>query len=45
MVPRDIDGGQNLKCRARSPVIEHHPLEDKWKLEIYCKFLVLSLDL
>ncbi|XP_045127672.1 synaptogenesis protein syg-2-like isoform X2 [Portunus trituberculatus] len=34
-VPKDSDGGKYLKCLSESPVIQHTPLEDKWRLEVY----------
>ncbi|XP_069952321.1 nephrin-like [Cherax quadricarinatus] len=34
LVPRHTDGGKLLKCVAVSPVIEHQPLHDQWKLDV-----------
>nr|XP_053628519.1 nephrin-like [Cherax quadricarinatus] len=34
LVPSDADGGKFLKCLAESPVIDHQPLYDLWKLDV-----------
>lgn len=41
LVPSDTDRGKFLKCLAESPVINHQPLHDQWKLDVQCKFTFL----
>nr|XP_045597281.1 synaptogenesis protein syg-2-like [Procambarus clarkii] len=44
LVPDDSDGGKLLRCLAQSPVIDHQPIEDSWKLDIqYVPHVNLSL--
>ncbi|KAK8730855.1 hypothetical protein OTU49_007652, partial [Cherax quadricarinatus] len=34
LVPKHSDGGKFLKCMGESPVIDHRPLQDQWKLDV-----------
>ncbi|XP_064119517.1 synaptogenesis protein syg-2-like isoform X2 [Macrobrachium nipponense] len=45
ITPREEDAGKLLTCKAQSPVINHEPLNDTWKLEIYyAPKVTLALD-
>ncbi|XP_042230318.1 kin of IRRE-like protein 1 isoform X2 [Homarus americanus] len=35
LVPEKDYGGKILKCLAQSPVLDHHPLDDTWELDVH----------
>lgn len=37
-VPVIEDDGKYLTCRAENPSIPDSALEDKWRLNVYCKY-------
>lgn len=40
-VPVIEDDGKYLTCRAENPSIPDSALEDKWRLNVHCKFKVI----
>ncbi len=38
--PTVEDDGKYLTCRAENPYIENSALEDKWHLNVHCKYAI-----
>lgn len=44
-VPVIEDDGKYLTCRAENPSIPDSALEDKWRLNVHCKFEVIPAQI
>lgn len=44
LIPMIEDDGKYLTCRAENPVVPDSALEDKWRLNVHCKYFQTYFD-
>lgn len=42
-IPRKVDSGKYLSCRAENSIIPSKVLEDGWDLQVQCKWIKLNI--